>query len=109
MTFETEQIGQLPVTAEHLQEIQAALRRVVMSPQGTAYLAFEGVQIPIAGKTGTAETAREEPHAWFAGYAPAEEPQIAVAVIVEHSGEGSVMAAPIFRKVVESYLGLTSP
>ena len=109
MMFETEELRQLPVTTEHLQEIQAALRRVVMSPQGTAYLAFEGVQIPMAGKTGTAETAREEPHAWFAGYAPAEEPQIAVAVIVEHSGEGSVMAAPIFRKVVESYLGLTSP
>ena len=104
--FEPEQRGQLPLTAEHLQEIQAALRRVAMSPQGTAHLAFEGIQIPVAGKTGTSESGREEPHAWFAGYAPADAPEIVVAVIVEHAGEGGVVAAPIFRKVVEAYLGL---
>jgi penicillin-binding protein 2 len=59
-----------------------------------------------AGKTGTAESGQEEPHAWFAGYAPAQDPEIAIAVIVEHSGEGSVYAAPLFRKVLEAYFGI---
>jgi cell division protein FtsI/penicillin-binding protein 2 len=45
----------------------------------------------------------EEPHAWFAGYAPVDAPQIAVAVVVENSGEGSVYAAPICRQVMEAF------
>jgi penicillin-binding protein 2 len=57
----------------------------------------------VAGKTGTAESGQQDPHAWFAGYAPAQEPEIAIAVIVEHSGEGSTYAAPLFRKVLEAY------
>jgi len=106
ITFPTEEIGRLPVSPEHLALIRESLRRAVMAPQGTAYFAFEGVQVPMAGKTGTAETAKEEPHAWFVGYAPADNPRIAVAVVVEHGGEGSEVAAPIFREVVESYLGI---
>jgi penicillin-binding protein 2 len=65
--------------------------------------AFEGATFTSAGKTGTAETPEEKPHAWFAGYAPYEDPQIAVAVVVENSGEGSVFAAPICRQVMEAF------
>lgn len=59
-----------------------------------------------AGKTGSAEfeTGRET-HAWFAGFAPAEDPKIAVAVIVEEGGSGGQTAAPVARKLFDSYLG----
>ena len=60
-----------------------------------------------AGKTGTAEVLKEgEPHAWFAGYASADRPRVAVVVFVEHGGEGSKAATPVFREIVEKYLAL---
>jgi len=102
--FEPAEIGKLPLSPEHLQLIQEALREVAMNPRGTAYYTFKDSPFPVAGKTGTAEAPPGNPHAWFAGYAPADDPQIAVAVVVEHGGEGSVAAAPILRKVVEAYL-----
>lgn len=107
-TFEPEEIGQLPVSPENLAAIQESMTGVVASnrPRGTAYHVFNGLRIPIAGKTGTAETSTGEPHAWFSGYTFAERedlPDIAIAVVVESIGEGSDYAAPIFRRVVELY------
>jgi cell division protein FtsI/penicillin-binding protein 2 len=64
------------------------------------------MSIPVAGKTGTAENPGREPHSWFAGFAPADNPQIAFAVVVENAGEGSTVAAPMARQVVEAYFGL---
>jgi len=107
VAYPPEEIGRLGASAEHLAQIRRALQRVAMSPQGTAYAYLGSSHIPLAGKTGTAETGRDEPHAWFVGYAPADDPQIVVAVIVEHGGEGSEIAAPLFRRVVESYLSST--
>jgi peptidoglycan glycosyltransferase len=66
--------------------------------------ALENVQV--AGKTGTAEIADAEPHAWFAGFAPAEDPQVVVAVVVENGGTGGSVAAPITRAVIAAALGL---
>jgi penicillin-binding protein 2 len=105
-TFEPEAVAQLPVSTEDLVVIQRSLLRVTSAPHGTAYVPFEGLGIPVAGKTGTAESGQEDPHSWFAGYAPAEDPEIAIAVIVEHSGEGAKFAAPLFRRVVEAYFGI---
>jgi peptidoglycan glycosyltransferase len=62
-----------------------------------------GVQV--AGKTGTAEVGGGvEPHAWFIGFAPADEPQYAIAILVENGGEGSRVAVPIARQVLEAAL-----
>lgn len=55
--------------------------------------------IPVAGKTGTAENPHGASHAWFIGFAPADNPQIAIAVIVENGGSGGGIAAPIARQI----------
>lgn len=63
--------------------------------------------ISVAGKTGTAENETNKDHAWFVGYAPADNPKIAVAVILEYDGgAGGTNAAPIARNVMRKYLGL---
>jgi penicillin-binding protein 2 len=107
-TFKKEAQGTLPLKPENLLFIQEAMKGVVTSqkPLGTGFLPMRGLEIPVAGKTGTATSAAGKPHAWFAGYTYAEKedkPDIAVVVIAENAGEGSEIAAPIFRRVVELY------
>ncbi|AKL98702.1 penicillin-binding protein 2 [Endomicrobium proavitum] len=62
--------------------------------------------IKVAGKTGTAENPQGEDHAWFVTYAPADKPEIAIAVIVENGGGGGLNAVPVARKIYEAYFGL---
>ncbi|MBV8974923.1 MAG: penicillin-binding protein 2, partial [Sinobacteraceae bacterium] len=86
---------------------------------GTAWVAFKGAAYQAAGKTGTAQVytvaqnakynaktvpERLRDHAWFIAYAPAEAPRIAIAVLVENAGFGSMNAAPVARKVLDAYL-----
>ncbi len=90
-----------------------------MQPGGTGYAAGIGAPYQIAGKTGTAQKVSRrgavsvDPHqlplalrhqAWFIGYAPADNPTIAVAVAVEHGGFGSTTAAPIARKIMDAWI-----
>ena len=82
---------------------------VVQSGSGTA-AQIPGVQV--AGKTGTAQTTADQaPHAWFTAFAPADNPKVAVAVLVEHGGSlgneatGGRVAAPIAKAVMEAVLG----
>jgi penicillin-binding protein 2 len=60
--------------------------------------------INIAGKTGTAQNPHGKDHAWFVGFAPYENPKIAVAILVENVGFGGTHAAPIAQKVIQTYL-----
>ncbi len=78
-------------------EVNGMMQTVVR--EGTGYAARIG-GVKVAGKTGTAENPHGEPHAWFIGFAPADEPVIAVAVIVENGGGGGDVAAPIARQVM---------
>ncbi len=109
-TFAPQIDGQLPLSPENLQLIQQAMTSVVEDRRGTAYFVLnsysKNYRIPIAGKTGTAQDTPRDPHAWFAGYTFAERedrPDIAIAVLIENGGEGSEVAAPIFRGMVQVY------
>jgi penicillin-binding protein 2 len=105
--FPTEVRGKLPISAGTLASLRQALLRVTTDKDGTAYNAFKGSKITVAGKTGTAEVLKTgEPHSWFAAYAPADQPKIAVVVFAEHGSEGSTTAAPIVREIVEKYFAL---
>jgi len=101
----------LPISPEVLSIIQDAMVSVVKNPRGTAAWVLSGFSnsynIPIAGKTGTAELGTgAESHAWFGGYTFANREDlsdIAVVVLVENGGEGSEVAAPIFKRILEIY------
>jgi len=105
--FKPEAQGTLPIQPFRLEAIQEAMRSVVADPRGTANFRLRGMSIPVAGKTGTAESGSGKPHGWFAGYTMASEatgvPDIAIAVVLENQGEGSDWAAPVFKRIVESY------
>lgn len=105
--FKPEARGTLPLQPFRLELIKNAMIDVVKNPRGTANFRLRGLTIPVAGKTGTAESGSGKPHAWFAGYTMAAEntglPDIAIAVILENIGEGSDYAAPVFKRIVETY------
>ena len=114
-----EKIRSVALKEDTLKHIRNALRDVVNSGSGTGGKARSNL-IEIAGKTGTAQVAEMRggfvnserlpyeirDHAWFVGYAPAENPEIAVAVLVEHGGRGGSAAAPLAKMVIEKYFSL---
>jgi penicillin-binding protein 2 len=105
-----EVVSELGLDSAQMGAIQDGLRRVVMEERGTAVGAFAGFpldRIPVAGKTGTAELKPKVPFAWFAAYAPADEPEYVVVVNVEEGGGGSQTAAPIARLILEHAFGIT--
>ncbi|MCI5072117.1 penicillin-binding protein 2 [bacterium] len=89
--------------------ILQGMYEVVNTPGGTAYWGGRSSKIEIAGKTGTAQVVsfkakkQLKDHAWFVAYAPAQDPKVAAAVIVEHGGHGGAVAAPIIRQVMDAY------
>lgn len=116
----------LTFSAEHLSAVRAALLRATQ-PGGTAPRVNKDAKYLMAGKTGTAQVSklqldedgeriknedlpkRLRDHAWFIGYAPAENAEVAIAVLVENGGSGGKTAAPIARDIVDLYFDLTYP
>jgi len=90
------------IPAEIWEAVEEGMRRVVQ-PGGTAYGSFATAKYPLAGKTGTAQTASGPSHGWFAAYAPVGAPEVVVVVQVEHGEGGSSAAAPIARAVLDAY------
>jgi penicillin-binding protein 2 len=103
--FQPERLGKLPISDTTLSILRRGLEGVVNDPRGTAHqAAVQGYTV--AGKTGTAQNPHGEDHAWFICYAPADDPQIAITVLVENAGHGGSIAAPVARKVLEQYFGI---
>lgn len=119
--YTPQEMNRADISEKTLRVIQEALMGAVNDPRGTGY-ASALKQVNVAGKTGTAQVTRMaadfkkgdmnrmplkfRDHAWFAAYAPFEDPEIAVAVLVEHGGYGGVVAAPIAKKVIAKYFNL---
>ena len=94
----------LPLSAAHLNDILQAMHGVTTEPTGTASNIFAGFPWSVDGKTGTAQTGSgRQSDAWFAAMAPADHPKIALIVMVEHGGEGSTVAAPLARQILQTY------
>jgi penicillin-binding protein 2 len=117
--YRPEKIRTINVSPATLQRVRSALADVVNGAGGTGGAARSKI-VQIAGKTGTAQVVEmkaaylkseqlayfNRDHAWFVSYAPVDNPQIAVVVLVEHGGHGGEAAAPMAKKVIEKYIEL---
>ena len=117
--YKDENFGKDPFVAQEIEPrildlVRQALVSVVNDPHGTGHNAklADSYGVTGAGKTGTAQVAslhREgndqslKDHAWFAGYAPAENPRIVVVALIENGGHGGAVAAPVVRSVMEAF------
>ena len=91
------------IKPKHFRDVKVGMCRVFEGESGTArYSAIDSIQV--AGKTGTAENPHGNDHSLFMGFAPADNPQIAIAVVVENAGFGSQWAAPIASLMMEKYI-----
>lgn len=98
----------LNVDSKNLQAILKGMKGVTSESGGTAYSTFSSFNIDVGGKTGSAQTTEgEDAHAWFVGFAPYDEPEIAVVVLVEHGGTGGY-TAEVAKKIMAEYFGMNS-
>lgn len=97
-----EVVDKLTIDPENLKAVHEGMHQVTM-PGGTAASAFYNSPVEVAGKTGTAQYPGYDDCAWFVGFAPYQNPQIAVAVVIFQGGHGSY-AAPVARAIFEEYL-----
>jgi penicillin-binding protein 2 len=119
--FEPRVRRRVHVDPRHLALVIDSLYGVVNDDAGTAHEArlMHPGDVTVAGKTGTAQLGgrilsdedatraayARRAHAWFAGFAPVEDPELAIVVIVEHGGGGGRFAAPIAIEILQEYLG----
>ena len=96
------------VAPDTLHRVQLGMRYAVTKRLGTARGCLEGVRVPVAAKTGSAENfksgKRQRPHSWFVCYAPYDEPRYAIAVLVESGGHGSEVAGPVANRILKHLL-----
>ena len=103
-------LNKVEMTPEEFAVIKAGMEQVTTS--GTAATVFRGSGLSVAGKTGTAQTGRagdsadNNDHGLFVGYAPVDNPEIAIAVIIEYGRNSSSSAAQVAREVLEAYFSL---
>lgn len=101
----------LTISQDNLDAVLKGMQSVTSDTTGTAYVRFQDFGISVGGKTGSAEAfddnGNEVVHAWFAGFAPFEDPEIAVVVMVENGGHGNY-TAEVVRDIMEEYFGMNT-
>ena len=100
-SFAPKEMGRLPASKKTLDLIKSALRGVAQEG-GTAWQ-LGSFPVPLAGKTGTSENSQGKDHGLFVTYAPADNPDIAIAMVIEQGGYGSTATIPIALKIYEQY------
>lgn len=94
----------LDISQENIDAVLKGMESVTGESDGTAYGSFANFKIDVGGKTGSAE-AGEYTNGWFAGFAPYDDPEIAVVVMVENANKGSY-TAEVARKIMDEYFGM---
>ncbi len=101
---ETEDIT---IDQNNLNAVLSGMQSVTGDSGGTAYVRFRDFNISVGGKTGSAEAPNDKVHAWFVGFAPFENPEIAIVVMVENGGHGNY-TAEVVRDIMEEYFGMNT-
>lgn len=101
------QFENIEISPEYITTILEGMRSVAGERGGTAYSVFKNFNIEIGGKTGSAETATSDVNAWFTAFAPFDEPEIAVVVMVENGGHGNY-TAEVARDIIAEYFGMNA-
>ncbi len=95
----------LNIKQENLDAVLDGMKSVTTETGGTAYGVFKDFDIEVGGKTGSAEVGNDKVNAWFAGFAPFDEPEIAIIVMVENGSHGSY-TAEVAKEIIEQYFKL---
>jgi penicillin-binding protein 2 len=109
-TYKPGEMKKIDIPKEDLDQLVVGLSSVVNEPGGTAYWTVRSKLTKIAGKTGTAQVVsrksakRIKNHAWFIGYAPEEDPEILVTVVIEEGEHGSSAAGPVAKAIIDQYI-----
>ncbi len=102
------ELGHVNVSPQTLAIIRQGMHEVTLPPDGTAYGFFVGFP-QVGAKTGTAEVAGHNAHALFVAFAPYDNPEIAIASVLEFAGHGGTIAGPVAEDMIAAYFGLPIP
>lgn len=104
--LEKQEKEDLNIKKENLEAILKGMKGVTSEEGGTAYSTFADFNIELGGKTGSAQTdVNGKVNGWFVGFAPYDEPEVAVVVLVENAGSGSY-TAEVARDILQEYFGM---
>lgn len=105
--LQEEESEDLQINQNYLNAILGGMKSVTTDTEGTAYVRFKDFNISVGGKTGSAEAPNNQVHAWFVGFAPFENPEIAIVVMVENGGHGNY-TAEVVRDIMAEYFGMNT-
>ena len=97
----------MDINQNYLKAVLEGMKSVTSDTGGTAYVRFKDFNISVGGKTGSAEAPNNQVHAWFVGFAPFENPEIAIVVMVENGGHGNY-TAEVVRDIMAEYFGMNT-
>lgn len=97
----------IEMNQSYLKAVLEGMKSVTSDTGGTAYVRFKDFNISVGGKTGSAEAPNNQVHAWFVGFAPFENPEIAIVVMVENGGHGNY-TAEVVRDIMAEYFGMNT-
>ncbi len=105
--LEGDNSGDMEINRDYLNAVLQGMKSVTSDSGGTAYVRFKNFNISVGGKTGSAEAPGNLVHAWFVGFAPFENPEIAIVVMVENGGHGNY-TAEVVTDIMGEYFGMNT-